>query len=828
MRPLLLIRAFLYRSMLWLCSILMRFVQSPQPPAMVGRDDWVYALGRRSWADRLAADVFLRQQQRPGLRERPIIHAVSDHSEPDLQLVEQVTACLQGEASVQWVPISVLWGHTAEQRRWGALFADRWASMGPLRTLWMVLFNLRHIQVLVSKPIRLPADAPASDDAHVLSRKIQRVLRIHFVRLRQRALGPDLSHRRLLMRHILKSPAVQNMIAHQARAQRTSPARMTQRAQKLLNTMMADVSAPTIHFMDRLLGWLWQRIYGGIELGSLAHLETIPADHTRVYVPCHRSHVDYLLLSYCLYQQGINLPHIAAGINLNIPIVGALLRRSGAFFMRRSLGGDKLYTTLFNEYLYQMINRGYALEYFVEGGRSRTGRMLSPKLGMLTMTVRSFLRSQLVGRQQPVQLIPVYIGYEKIFEENSYLKELRGQQKQKESLWGLLGTVRRLRNYGTVSVNFGTPIDLSEHLTEHQPDWKVLLHAQDSDRPAASVVQALGQAVVQGINACAALNPINLLALALLTHPRHALDQQTLLAQLTLYQSLQQRVPASSELTLPKGTPQAWIDHAVALSIVQMEQQPLGTLYRLGEDQAIAMTYYRNNIIHLWVLPSLICNVLMLDPLPKTRTSILSIVLQLDAFVCDELMIKGSTEDRKRLAEQYLDALTDLGLVNAHDQQYRPQHDIQGFFNGLRRLLLPTLERYYLTLFVLTDHGSEQLSPQGLETRARELAQRMAILHGLNSPEFFDGELIRRFIHNLRTQNFLTLNQANTLEFNASIKEILAAAETIMDPDLVRQVKLCRSLWKTQSTASGEAAKAATVMLESALIKDDGLPESRR
>ena len=148
-----------------------------------------------------------------------------------------------------------------------------------------------------------------------------------------------------------------------------------------------------------------------------------------VYVPCHRSHMDYLLLSYVLYHQGLVPPHIAAGINLNFWPAGPIFRRLGAFFIRRTFKGNKLYSTVFREYLGELFTRGYSVEYFVEGGRSRTGRLLEPKTGTLSMTIQAMLR----GGTRPITLVPIYIGYEHVMEVGTYAKELRGATKEKRA-----------------------------------------------------------------------------------------------------------------------------------------------------------------------------------------------------------------------------------------------------------------------------------------------------------------------------------------------------------------------------------------------------------
>jgi glycerol-3-phosphate O-acyltransferase len=223
-----------------------------------------------------------------------------------------------------------------------------------------------------------------------------------------------------------------------------------------------------VRALELFLSWLWTRLYDGTELHNFDTVTRIAAGHEIVYVPCHRSHIDYLLLSYIIIRKGLTPPHIAAGANLNLPLVGSLLRRGGAFFLRRSFKGEPLYAAVFHEYLHLMLARGFPIEYFIEGGRSRSGRMLTPKAGILGMTVQSFIREH----ARPLVFVPVYIGYEKLIEGRSYLGELAGKPKQRESLWGLVTSVRNIKRvFGKVHVNFGEPLELAGFLDQQQPGW---------------------------------------------------------------------------------------------------------------------------------------------------------------------------------------------------------------------------------------------------------------------------------------------------------------------------------------------------------------------
>src|SRR5690606_25620168 len=420
---------------------------SAQQPLTIGgehlRRSFFFLYGRRG--------QMFRRRQSPILtaRLKQLVHAVNTDANLDVQIV----------------PVTLLWGRAPDKERslFKLLLSDPWAVAGRLQKLLIILIHGRNTFVQFNKPISLRQVTSTVRTEELATRKLARILRVHFRRVRQAVIGPDLSHRRTLVQSLIKSPVVKDAIRETAKRDNIPPAKARDRALKYADEIASNVSVAGVRFLDILLTRVWNRIYDGVRIHNIEAVQEVAKENAIVYVPCHRSHIDYLLLSYVLFHNGLMVPHIAAGINLNMPVVGSILRRGGAFFMRRSFRENKLYAAVFNEYMHSMLTRGYSVEYFVEGGRSRTGRTLPPKGGMISMTLRSFLRDH----RKPIVFVPVYVGYEKILEERSYLGWLSGKMKEKESVLGLFKILGNLRDrFGKVTVNFGEPIFLAHFLDQ--------------------------------------------------------------------------------------------------------------------------------------------------------------------------------------------------------------------------------------------------------------------------------------------------------------------------------------------------------------------------
>ena len=519
----------------------------------------------------------------------------------------KVDPAIGDELATRLIPVSIYWGHQPDRALslWKVLLSDQWASTSKFRKILCIALTRRHILVHFGDPLdvdELTNDLPS---AALKTKRIHRLLRRHFKSQKQSIIGPDLSHRRTLLDELLAAPAVDAAIMTVAEASERPRHRVAAQAYRYASEIASDQSYRVIRFFSIILTWLWNRLYNGIEVSHLERVRAVSDSAEIVYVPCHRSHIDYLLLSYVLYHNGLALPHIAAGINLNLFLVGPLLRRAGAFFMRRSFKEDLLYKAVFDEYIHLLLSKGYSLEYFVEGGRSRTGGMLTPRPGMINMTLRGYYRDH----HRDIQFVPVYFSYERVLEISSYLDERKGHQKKTESLRDLFGVFRYFKlDFGQVSVNFGEPISLEQFLSD-RVDSDLEMIEPDKHK---AICRELGHHIVQGINAAIPVNPTQILA-TLFVHAGHLeIPEERLRRQLRFLTTL---IEADQISSIFDQSDAQIIDYFLSTSGAERQLRDGEPMITITPGGLIDMRYYSNSVTHLFVLPSLIANRLIQEPM---------------------------------------------------------------------------------------------------------------------------------------------------------------------------------------------------------------------
>lgn len=691
---------------------------------------------------------------------------------------------------VQLVPVTVLWGRApgTQDSLLKALFADAWASVGPLRQLAIVLVHGRLTRVAFAAPVSLRCLVEDERDAGAAAHKANRFLRFHFRRVRESAIGPDLSHRRNLIETMIASNEVQAAIAAEAQRLRVTQAVAERRARKFAWEIASDFSYPVIRALELLLGRLWKVLYDRVDVRGAEALARSAPGTGLVYLPNHRSHIDYLLLSYFVNAAGLAPPHIAAGANLNFPVVGPILRRGGAFFLRRSFKGEPLYAAVFREYLHEMLAMGFPIAYFIEGGRSRSGRMLSPKGGLLGMTIESFMREH----SRSLQLVPVYFGYEKLVEGSALTAELEGRPKQRESVGALVGALHGLkRDYGAVHVRFGTPLALEQFLDREAPGWQSLEDGARSEA-ARRLTLPLGRLAAERINDAVDINPTNLFAMAIAASPRHALDERALIQQIDWLKRIAVRLPYSAESTLAAEDPQTVIAGALRLGFAVRIAHPLGDVIQVPERQIATVSYFRNNVLHAFALPALVAS-LLAGTRESTFDGVAKFCEQALPFLRAELMLhymaKAAGAEARRAAELFLE----MGLARATPEgallaaeRYSAEH---AGLELLGRALRNLLRRNYLTIAILTRVGSGRLKRAQLEDLMQLLTQRLSLLFEFAPPDFYERTAFASYFDTLLETEIVHEDDDGWLHLDERIRDSQRSFERLLPTEAVAAIR---------------------------------------
>ena len=698
---------------------------------------------------------------------------ISHHHKLEALLEQQTT---NPEVNVQLVPVTVSWGRNPgkEKSLFRIFLSNTGDGIGFFKKAMVVTALGRQSFITFGQPLKLDSILNTSTTKEHMTTKLARVLRVYFRHQKSASLGPNVYDRRLLIKELVSTQQVSEAIEREVKKKKSTNKIINKVAVKYAKEITGNYSYFVMRVLETLVGWILNKIYDGVKVSNIERIRESARDYELVYVPCHRSHMDYLLISYLLYNQGLVPPHIAAGVNLNFWPVGSILRRGGAFFLRRSFSGNKLYAAIFNEYLNLLFNKGYSVEYFPEGGRSRTGRLLQPKTGMLSMTVENVLR----GRKKPLLLVPIYIGYDKIMEGNSYLGEMRGRSKKSESIGQLLGARKTLKqSYGQVYVNFGTPISVNDWLDNSQSNWRDSIGNYD-ERPKwfNSKVKELSNDLMVGINQAAAVSPVTLIALVLLSTPRYAIDKSELITQLDLYLSILKKVPYSKDLIIPEGSAEDILQSAVKLNAVQSVKQSMGDIVFFSEETAVLMTYYRNNILHLFVLPSLISSCFRYFR-SMGRKKLKDNCQVLYPYLKNELFLHWDKQQFNQALNECIEFMIEEGLLTEKaNKLWRPEErslEMRSFLI-LSESLQNMLKRFaiVLTLLVKNIELKRSFTRRDLETNSQKLAERIAILYDINAPEAFDKAVFSSLIAVLREQGAITSSDDGMLVVGEHIKEI--------------------------------------------------------
>ena len=618
-----------------------------------------------------------------------------------------------------------------------------------LRSIYESFLKLGEPTVQVAETVNLRSFAeghPGLSDAE-LAVLLHQTITQHMEDEERVVTGPPVKRSKELREEILSDSA--NRDALEGLALRLGRDRddVRREAGSILTELASDFDLLWVKGFSAALSVVWSQIYEGFEVDDegLAKLRQAAKTRKIVLVPSHKSHIDYLVMSNLFYRYGLMPPHIAAGINLNFWPIGGLFRGAGAFFLRRSFAGDILYEWVFKTYLVKVLSEGFPLEFFIEGTRSRTGKLNPPKYGMLNVLVEAFSE----GKLEQVAFVPVSIGYEAIIEGASYKKELDGGEKRSEGLTDLLSAPKVLRaRYGRVFVEFGTPFDLDAFVERYHGPTR----GPVAPEALAKTVRRLAYKLIHDINDVTTVTPGAIGALILLNNPARSLtmaeiaqeagfvctfltDKQARLSgvlrdahaahlsRIHATDSVQnaeafsdpydREFSAQEEGTAsPSDRFGAAVSEPIARAlellagkkVVKIVEQESERRFSVPDDRRVELTYYKNNILHFFVADAVFATALF-----ESGDVVVQVaqVRESAAFYSKLLKLEFCFEASDRFEEVFEETrgrFVSLGWASdgaeGTMEVTRPLHPGAEF---LRALLVSTIETYWLIADVLAE-----------------------------------------------------------------------------------------------------------------------------
>ncbi len=478
---------------------------------------------------------------------------------------------------------------------------------GLIKLFFIILRHPEKIRVELANPVNLKEFINRPDIEQLDSESQVHRLRSHLVeilnRQRKSITGPVLKSRQEITEDILTQKSLREYLAQYA-VEKNLPLRKThKKAAGYVKEIAANYNMQVINFASWLLTWVFKNIFEDLILNQeeINRMREKSTEAPLILVPCHKSHLDYLLLPYVMFKNNMPCPHIAAGNNLSFWPLGPLFRRAGAFFLRRTFQGAPLYTKIFAAYLEKLLYEGFNIKIFIEGGRSRTGKLLAPKPGGLAMLINAYNN----GACDNLYFVPVFIGYDQVLEENAYLKEIEGGKKNPETLKGLINARKFLKKkYGKVYMKFNEPISLKDYIQDKNIDL-----SKTSKEEYIKFVKTFGYKLINAINTNAIATPHGIIASAVLNCSKNSFVKKQMMARVNTYMNILtfMKAEVSDALLIdPDNALNIVINDFISRDFIELADEDdkditENTVFIVKNNKRAILDYYKNSIISFFV-----------------------------------------------------------------------------------------------------------------------------------------------------------------------------------------------------------------------------------
>ncbi|MCK5100745.1 MAG: 1-acyl-sn-glycerol-3-phosphate acyltransferase, partial [Desulfobacteraceae bacterium] len=476
-----------------------------------------------------------------------------------------------------------------------------------IRQIYTILKNPKKISVEISDPVNLKEflDKP---EINSLAAEFQtHMLRSHLVELTNNqirsVIGPQIKTKQEITEDILTDKYLQEYLADFASKENKTLQHTRRKAASYIKEIAANYNIKAVQAAHLLLTWVFKNIFDGVVVDQegLTRVKEASKEAPLIFVPCHKSHLDYLLIPYVMFSNKMPTPHIAAGKNLSFWPLGPMFRAAGAFFLRRSFKGAKLYKKIFNAYIIKLLSEGFNIKIFIEGGRSRTGKLLSPTFGLLSMIVNAYLTKACSN----LMFVPIFVGYDRVLEEDAYLKELEGGKKDPESVSQIFKARKLLKKkYGKVYIKFDEPISLKDYISN-----KTSSNIYPETDEAKKLINDLGYKLVNSINSISVVTPHAIIASSVLNNNKGKFLKKEILYKTHAYMNYLSFFDIEFADTLIID-PESSLNHVINLFIKRdfleladedEDEITDDTYFFVKNNKRPILDYYKNNSLSFFI-----------------------------------------------------------------------------------------------------------------------------------------------------------------------------------------------------------------------------------
>jgi len=497
---------------------------------------------------------------------------------------------------------------------------------GVIRKIVLFFRHNRRAFIDFARPLDLKAylkNQPPTRPLYDMAAEIRQMLVESIDKQKRVILGPIMKSRQQIKELVLMDESVNKEIKILASGNEKRLRQLKKKAGEYFEEIAADYNMTYIQTFIWALSWFLKKIFEGVDVDmpGLAKVREWARRGPLIYVPSHKSHIDYLILNYVLYNYHMHTPRVAAGKNMAFWPMGHIFRKSGVFFIRRSFKGEKLYSGVFKRYIKSLLEEGHPIEFFIEGGRSRNGKLMLPKTGFLSILLQAYHE----GFCNDLIFVPASIIYDRIIEEKSYLKEIGGGLKEKENFWQIIKARQLLkRRYGKIYMRFNHPFSLNEYLSQIDSSVK------DAHRN-------LALNLVNSINDVSLVIPHSLIATAILANHRSGFHLPELAETVDILLKFLKRyeVPIAPTLDDSSKAVKETLSLLISQKVIDILEDVQGeeeTFYFVDEVKKIELEYYKNSIIHFFIPHSLVA----ISLLTGTEE-----VKELDSIISDYAFLKN-------------------------------------------------------------------------------------------------------------------------------------------------------------------------------------------